>query len=66
VTLKIFDLLGREVSVLEDRVVLPGKHTVTWDASRCASGVYFCRLQASAGSGRAPSYTSIKQMILLR
>jgi len=66
VTLKIFDLLGREVIVLEDRVVLPGKYAVTWDASRCASGVYFFRLQASAGSGRAPSYTSTKQMILLK
>jgi photosystem II stability/assembly factor-like uncharacterized protein len=44
--LVVYDLLGREVAVLVDGEVTPGEHQVTWNAGRCASGVYICRLQA--------------------
>jgi subtilisin family serine protease len=46
VSLKVFDVLGREVAVLVDDVRQPGVYTVRWDASSFPSGVYFYRLEA--------------------
>ena len=46
VTLEVFDVAGRRVATLVNENHSPGTHTVTWDASRVASGVYLYRLQA--------------------
>lgn len=45
-TLRIYDMLGREVATLVDEEKTPGKYTMKWDAGRHASGVYFYRLVA--------------------
>jgi hypothetical protein len=50
VSVKIFDLLGREVATLINENKQAGKYQVTWNASRFMSGVYFCRLQTGASS----------------
>ncbi len=44
VILKIYDLLGREVSTLVNEQLKPGSYNVDWDASNFASGVYFYSL----------------------
>lgn len=59
VSLKVFDLLGREVSTLVNEECRPGVYRVAWDASRLPSGVYFCRLQAH-------DFLRTKKMILLK
>ncbi|KAA0246780.1 MAG: T9SS C-terminal target domain-containing protein [Chlorobiota bacterium] len=59
VSLKIFDILGREVEVLVDEYKNAGTYSVEFNASRFASGVYFYQLQ----SGR---FIETKKMILLR
>jgi tetratricopeptide (TPR) repeat protein len=41
VLLKVFDVLGREVTTLLDGFSSAGKHSVVWDGSTSASGVYF-------------------------
>ena len=41
VQIKVFDVLGREVSTLIDGYVGSGKHSVVWDGSNFASGIYF-------------------------
>ena len=46
VVLKVYDVLGREVAVLEERTVPAGEHQITFDGSNLSSGAYFCRLQA--------------------
>jgi hypothetical protein len=46
VTLKVFDLLGREVGAPVQTVQQAGGHSVTIDASAYAAGVYFYRLTA--------------------
>ena len=73
ITLKVFDVLGREVVTLAEGVEKPGYKSVLWDASRAAGGVYFCRLDAgpperpySPSSGRAGRFTSAKKLLLLR
>jgi enterochelin esterase family protein len=45
VTLKVFDLLGREVATLVNGPLQTGTYSVLFDASALASGVYFYRLQ---------------------
>ena len=59
VSLKVFDVLGREVAVAVDKVLLPGEYEVTFDASELASGIYYYTLIA-------PGYTETKKMILTK
>ena len=59
VRLQIFDPLGREVALLVNGWAEAGTHAVAWDASRFASGVYICRMEAE-GAVRT------SRMILLR
>lgn len=46
VTLKIYDLLGRQVATLVDDYRSAGTYTVTWNPQNVPSGVYFYRLQS--------------------
>jgi hypothetical protein len=59
VTLKIFDLLGREIAVLVNGKKQAGIHSVDWNAIGFPSGVYFYRLQAG-------SFTETKKLVLLK
>ena len=59
VTLKIYNLLGEEVCSLLSASLLSGFHSVEWDASSTASGVYIYQLT----TGR---YTATKKMLLLK
>ena len=43
-SLRIYDLLGREVATLVDRPMSPGTHTMQFSGSGLSSGVYFVRL----------------------
>ena len=45
VKLAVYDVLGREVATLIDTKMDAGRHTVSFDAARLSSGVYFYRLQ---------------------
>jgi subtilisin-like proprotein convertase family protein len=67
VKLAVYDLLGREVSVLVDERMVAGVHEVKFDGNGLSSGVYFYRIQAgdpSAGSGR--SFVQTRKLLLLR
>jgi predicted outer membrane repeat protein len=43
VSIKLYDLHGREVAMVVDRQFPAGEHIVKFDASRLPAGVYFCR-----------------------
>jgi hypothetical protein len=67
VTLKIYDLLGKEVATLVAEKLPAGKHQRVWEAKGLASGVYVYRLEAgdhSTSSGRGLVQT--RKLILLR
>ncbi len=59
ITLEIFNVLGQRVTVLAEGEFEAGTHTVSWDASRQASGIYFYRLQAD-------KFVASKKMLLLK
>jgi hypothetical protein len=46
VSLKVYDMLGREVSTLVNNEQNAGYHEVMFNGSRLSSGIYFCRMQA--------------------
>ncbi len=48
VSLRVYDLQGREVAALADGVRPAGEHAVRWDASSAPDGVYFYRLRIGA------------------
>jgi hypothetical protein len=48
VKLAVYDLLGREVAVLVNERKAPGQYEVQFDATRLASGMYFCSMTAGA------------------
>lgn len=45
VSLVVYDLLGREITTLVSEENKPGKHSLQWNASQLASGVYYLKLQ---------------------
>ncbi|MGE5859906.1 MAG: T9SS type A sorting domain-containing protein [Ignavibacteria bacterium] len=59
VTLKVFDVLGREVATLVNEEKPAGTYTVKFDGGSFASGVYLYRLQAG-------NYNAAKKLLLLK
>jgi hypothetical protein len=51
IRLKVFDILGNELTTLFDGVMTAGTHSVHWNASDFPSGIYFYRLESSGFSG---------------
>ena len=46
VKLSVYDIMGREVQVLENSFKDNGEHSVSWDASGFASGIYYIQITA--------------------
>jgi hypothetical protein len=59
VTLKLYDILGREIKVLVDGMTEAGSHEVSLDASQLASGMYMYKLKAG-------EFHAVKKLLLLR
>jgi len=59
VTLKVYDLLGRETAILIDEDKQAGEHAIAWKAGEISSGLYFYRIQTG-------DYKETQSMILLK
>jgi hypothetical protein len=59
VSLKVYDILGREVCALVNEVKTQGKYSVRFDASNFSSGIYIYQLKTNG-------FNSIKKMILAK
>ncbi|MCL4305154.1 S8 family serine peptidase [bacterium] len=49
-SLRIYDIVGREVAVIAQGRFQPGNYRMTWNAEGSATGVYFARLESPLGS----------------
>ncbi len=58
-SLKIYDMLGKEVATLVNEKLAAGTYSVDWNASEFTSGVYFYKLITD-------KYTETKRMILMK
>ena len=67
VRLVVYDVLGRVVATLVEGPVSAGEHTVHFDATGLASGVYIYRLQARPLSGgKAGDFIQTRKMLLVK
>jgi enterochelin esterase-like enzyme len=69
VTLKIHDLLGREIKMLVNKEQPPGFYSVQWNSKNdrlkeVVSGVYFYRLVAKPPNGQ--SFTKVRKLVLIK
>ncbi|MBN1396471.1 MAG: FG-GAP repeat protein [Bacteroidetes bacterium] len=64
VSLRVFDLLGREVAALVDETRDAGNHSVKFDGSKLSSGVYFIRMSAQPQEGQP--IVQVKKMLLMK
>jgi hypothetical protein len=58
-SLKVYDLLGREVAVVVDGFLAAGRKSVSWNAADVSSGVYYYKLQAG-------SFVEVKKMVVMK
>ena len=58
-TLKVYNILGKEVATLVSNKLNQGNHSYTFDGNNLASGVYYYQLVAG-------DFMEVKKMILLR
>lgn len=59
ITLKVYDILGREVATLVNEEKIPGNYEVKFNGSNLSSGVYFYKLQSG-------SFSDTKKFILMK
>jgi hypothetical protein len=59
ITLKIYDILGREIQTLVNEKLNPGTYEVTFDGSNLASGIYFYQLKSG-------NFIETKKMLLIK
>lgn len=59
VSLKVFDMAGKEVATVFSGYQTAGKYEATFDASQFASGIYFCTLQAG-------NFSATEKMVLAK
>ncbi|MDD5361959.1 MAG: T9SS type A sorting domain-containing protein [Ignavibacteria bacterium] len=59
VSLKIYDILGREVKTLVNEVKTSGAYSIDFNAANLPSGIYLCRMECGG-------YAETKRMILLK
>jgi hypothetical protein len=66
VTIKIYDILGKEVTIVFDGVQKAGYYENRFDANRLASGMYIYRLTAKTSDDKPHEFSSIKKMMVLK
>ena len=72
VTIKVYDVLGREVTTLVNQYKTQGIYDINFDASKLSSGMYIYQLKAGASTTAKPgqagsaAFVSTKKMLLLK
>lgn len=59
VKLAIYDALGKEIAVVENKELSAGKYSYTWNANDMASGIYFYKIEAN-------NFVQVRKMLLVK
>ncbi len=59
VSLKVYDVLGREVATLVNEVKRAGTYDAAWNAAGFGSGIYFCKMQSG-------TFAETRKMLLMK
>ena len=59
VTLKVYDILGREVKNIVNEFKQAGSYIVSFDGNRLSSGIYFYRLESG-------NFVQVRRMVLIK
>lgn len=58
-TIKVYDVIGREVATIVNQMQTPGNYNINFDASKLSSGIYFYQITSG-------SFKQVKKMVLLK
>lgn len=64
VSLKIYDMLGREVRILVNQVLNAGEYLFDFNGSDLSTGIYFYRMNAVGTDGS--SFSEVRKMVLMK
>ena len=64
VSLKVYDISGKQVAVLEDKEMTPGAYNIDFDGSNLSSGVYIYRLETTGKDGN--KIVDSRKMVLIK
>jgi hypothetical protein len=59
VTLRVFNVMGQEVALLENKVNEAGRHVVTFNAANLPSGLYLCKLTVN-------DFTATRKIVVMK
>ncbi|MCX7984489.1 MAG: endo-1,4-beta-xylanase [Bacteroidetes bacterium] len=65
VTIKVYDLLGREVATLVDAIQPPQRYSFQWNTTVLSSGVYFCRLNVQTVDGKS-HFSAVRKFVVVK
>ncbi len=68
-SLRVYDMLGREVASLLSQEMPAGEYSRQWNAANMPSGIYICRLSVVPTDGRnglVEKYTETRKLVLLK
>lgn len=65
ISVKVFDIMGREVCNLVDGIESSGDYSIVWDATGMASGIYFVKMEAKSMESGS-TFSAAKKMLLLK
>jgi hypothetical protein len=66
VSLKVYNLLGQEVTVLMNSPLEAGTHSVRWNAQQNGTGIYFIKIVAKPVDGSSPVFSQVRKMVLMK
>jgi hypothetical protein len=59
-------VIGQVVKELANTIETAGEHSVVWNTSSIASGVYFYRIEATSIADPSRTFTQVKKSLLLK
>ncbi len=66
VTLRIYDIIGREVALLVNAQLIPGYYRYEWNAAGMASGVYFCSMVTTSSGEKRHTFSQVNKLLLMK